>query len=397
VTKPRIGINLLWLLPDAAGGAEEYAIRLLQALGDVAADALEITVLCNRRFPAAHPGLAGRFRMAVAPVDGGSRIARIVAESSWLVRAASGARLHLVHHLNNVVPWVRNRPSVLTIHDLRPLVLPGTLGRAHGAYLRARLGPSARRASVITTPSAFVRETVIDLLGADPDRVHVVSAPVVSAPVVGAPVVGAPVPASDPAHEELDGVGIGHPFFLYPAITNPHKNHRALLEAFAVVAAVHDDVALVLTGAPGTAEASVAGVIEGLGLANRVHRLGRVSPSRLAGLLREATALVYPSTYEGFGLPVAEAMAAGCPVIASDRTALPEVVGGAGILVDPGDVEGWADAMQRLLKEEPLRSTLIGAGRDRALSFSPQEAARRQVAAYRLALETRRRAASRSR
>jgi glycosyltransferase involved in cell wall biosynthesis len=392
MTKPRIGINLLWLLPDAAGGAEEYAVRLLQALGDAAADTLEITVLCNRRFPAARPGMAGRFPMAVAPVDGGSRVARIVAESTWLLRAASEARLHLVHHLNNVVPWVRNRPSALTIHDLRPLVLPDTLGRAHGAYLRARLGPSARRASVITTPSAFVRETVIDLLGADPDRVHVVSAPVVSAPVVSAPVVsapvvGAPVPVSDPAHEELDGVGIGHPFFLYPAITNPHKNHPTLLEAFADVATVHGDVALVLTGAPGAAEDSVAGAIEGLGLASRVHRLGRVSPARLAGLLREATGLVYPSTYEGFGLPVAEAMAAGCPVIASDRTALPEVVRGAGILVDPGDVDGWADAMLRLLKDEPLRSTLIDAGRDRVRSFSPQEAARRQVEAYRTALE----------
>jgi alpha-1,3-rhamnosyl/mannosyltransferase len=245
---------------------------------------------------------------------------------------------------------------------------------------------------VITTPSAFVRETVIEFLGADPDRVHVVSAPVVSASVVSAPVVSAPVPASDPAHEELDRVGIGHPFFLYPAITNSHKNHPTLLEAFAEVAAVHGDVALVLTGAPGAAEDSVGSAIERLGLASRVHRLGRVSPARLAGLLREATGLVYPSTYEGFGLPVAEAMAAGCPVIASDRTALPEVVGGAGILVGPGDVDGWADAMQRLLKDEPLRSTLIDAGRDRVRSFSPQEAARRQVDAYRLALETRHRA-----
>jgi len=99
-------------------------------------------------------------------------------------------------------------------------------------------------------------------------------------------------------------------------------------------------------------------------------------------------ALVYPSTYEGFGLPLAEAMAVGCPVIASNRTALPEVLGDAGIILDPDDVDGWADAMLRLLADEGLRAELIAAGRERVRSFSSEEAARGQVAAYRLALET---------
>lgn len=379
MTKPRIGINLLWLLPEAAGGAEEYAIRLLQALHEAADGALDVTLLCNRRLPAAHPELAGRFRTAVAPVDGGSRAARIAAESSWLLRAASVARLHLVHHLNNVLPWVRNRPSVLTIHDLRPLESPETLGRVQGAYLRARFGPSARHASAITTPSAFVRETVIDLLGADPDRVHVVSAPIVASTT---PPTGA------------EGDAIGGPYFLYPAITNPHKNHRALVEAFARVAADHDDVTLVLTGAAGAAEDDVAGAIEHHRLATRVRRLGRVSVGRLGTLFRGAAGLVYPSTYEGFGLPLAEAMAVGCPVIASDRTALPEVLGGAGILVDPDDVDGWADAMRRLLDDDDLRMALRAAGLDRVRVFTLEETARRQVDAYRLALTTSGRAAS---
>ncbi|HEX4941878.1 MAG TPA: glycosyltransferase family 1 protein [Actinomycetota bacterium] len=383
MTKPRIGVNLLWLLPDAAGGAEEYAIRLLHALGDVTADTLEITLLCNRRFAAAHPGLAGRFRTAVAPIDGGSRVARISAESTWLLRVASTRHIHLIHHLNNVVPWLRNRPSVATIHDLRPMELPDTLDKFHGAYLRTRLRASARRAAVITTPTEFVRETVIELLGADPERVHVVSAPVAS-----------PAVAPSTAPEETSGAVVGNPFFLYPAITNPHKNHLTLLEAFADVAADHEEVGLFLPGAPGAAEDAVTRAIDDLGLTRRIRRLGRVSPGRLATLVRDATALVYPSMYEGFGLPLVEAMAAGCPVIASDRTALPEVVGEAGILVDPGDPQGWADAMRRLLEDEPLRARLITAGRERVRTFTQVEAARRQVAAYRLALETRRGAAS---
>jgi glycosyltransferase involved in cell wall biosynthesis len=98
---------------------------------------------------------------------------------------------------------------------------------------------------------------------------------------------------------------------------------------------------------------------------------------------------VYPSTYEGFGLPLAEAMAAGCPVIAADRTALPEVLGDAGILVEAEDAGAWADAMRRVLDDEPLRTRLAAAGRKRVRAFSLGEAARRQVAAYRQALEGR--------
>jgi len=383
VSRPRIGINLLWLLPDAAGGAEEYAIRLLRALDEVAGDGLDITLLCNRRFPTAHPELVGRSRIAVAPIDGGSRAARIVAESTWLLREAAEARLHLVHHLNNVVPWLRNRPSALTIHDLRPLALPETVGRAQGAYLRARLGPSVRWASVVTTPSAFVRETVIDHLGADPDRVRVVSAPLFLADA-----------ERSAASRATTWTSAGARHFLYPAITNPHKNHRTLLEAFAKVVAVRDDAVLTLTGAPGPAEGAVKSAIEALGLSNTVRRLGRVSAEQLDALFRDAVALVYPSIYEGFGLPLAEAMAMGCPVIASDRTALPEVVGDAGILLDPDDVDGWAEAMLRLLDDESLRARLIAAGRERARSLTPEEAARRQVDVYRLALESPRRRAA---
>lgn len=373
MTRLRIGVNLLWLLPEAAGGAEEYAIRVLRALGDEAADRVEVIVFCNRRFPEAHPGLAVMFETAVAPIEGGSRPARIATESTWLARETGRRPLHLVHHLNNVIPWVRRRPSVLTIHDLRPLDRPETLGRLHGVYLRARLGPSVRGSAVITTPSEFVRETVIERLGADPERVVVVSAPVVL-----------PTGASSPA-----GHPTGRRSFVYPAITNPHKNHLVLLEAFAEVAAERGDVDLVLTGAPGPAEASVGEAIARLRLDGRVRRVGRVPAPALVRLLRDATALVYPSRYEGFGLPLAEAMAVDCPVIASNVTALPEVVGDAGLLVDPDDVHGWAVAMRRVLDDRAVRTALIEAGRERLGSLTPAETARRLVGAYRMAADGR--------
>jgi alpha-1,3-rhamnosyl/mannosyltransferase len=223
----------------------------------------------------------------------------------------------------------------------------------------------------VTTPSAYVRGRVIELLGTEPDRVLV---------------VGAPLFPNAPRPDEQAPGEIGRPFFIYPAITRPHKNHVTLLRAFARVASAHPEAVLVLTGAPGPAEGAIGAEIRRLGLGGRVLRLGRIPQDRLDRLLREAVALVYPSRFEGFGLPLVEAMALGCPVIASDATALPEVLGEAGSLVDPDDVEGWAGAMRSFLEDPGARGAAIAAGRARAAGLTPAETAARLVDVYRRAV-----------
>ena len=373
VGRMRVGMNLLWLLPGVAGGAERYAVRLLRALADEAHDDVDVTIFCNRRFPAAHGDLTARHPTAVAPIGGGSRAVRIATESTWLAREASRRDLQLVHHANDVLPWFRTRPSALTIHDLRSMEGTEVLSRSHAAYLHARVPPSARAAAVVMTPSDYVRQQVLDRFRLDPARVLVVSAPVF------------------PGHAP-DTNGSGSPpvpgrYFVYPAVTNRHKNHAVLLEAFAGVAANDPDVQLVLTAVPGNGDIEVEASIRRLELGDRVRRLGRIPDGDLDRLLAGAVGLVYPSRYEGYGLPLAEAMALGCPVIASSATALPEVVGDAGLVIGPDDVAGWAAAMLRLLDDETLRSRLVAAGRERVRSLSPAESARRLVAAYRLALE----------
>jgi alpha-1,3-rhamnosyl/mannosyltransferase len=370
MSAPRVGINLLWLQPGRAGGAERYAIGLVRALADEAADRIDATIVCNRRFARSYPDLTGRIPTIVAPLEGRSRAIRIALESSWLARQVGRHDLALVHHLNDVVPWVHPGRSALTIHDLRSMAGTSVLGPAQAAYLRAAVPRSVRAARVVMTPTEFVRRDVIDRFSIDPARVTVVSAPM---PVVA--------PATEVA---LRPEG---PSFLYPAITNRHKNHRTLLEAFAKVVAGRPDVRLVLTGAPGNAEADVRSDIGRLGLEGRVIRAGRLADPAFDRILVDATALVYPSTYEGFGLPITEAMAVGCPVVASTATALPEVVGDAGLLVDPHDVGGWTDAMVRLLDDDELRARLIAAGRARVVPFTAAATADRLVAAYRLALE----------
>ena len=372
MSRIRVGMNLLWLLPGVAGGAERYAVRLLRALADEAPDDVDVTILCNRRFPAAHGELTARCPTAVAPIDGGSRALRIAIESTWLAREASRRDLQLVHHPNDVIPWFRTRPSALTIHDLRSMAGGQVLSRSHAAYLRARVPSSARTAAVVMTPSVHVRQQVLNRFGLDPARVLVVTAPVFPGP----------------DHTDSSGPPpVAGRYFVYPAVTSLHKNHAVLLEAFAGVAGADPDVRLVLTAVPGNGETEVEVSIRRLGLGDRVSRLGRISDGDLDRLLAGAVALVYPSRYEGYGLPLAEAMAVGCPVIASSATALPEVVGDAGLLVDPDDVAGWTQAMLRLLDDGMLRARLIAAGRERTRGLTPGETARRLVAAYRLAID----------
>ncbi|MFM7068808.1 MAG: glycosyltransferase family 4 protein, partial [Actinomycetes bacterium] len=175
------------------------------------------------------------------------------------------------------------------------------------------------------------------------------------------------------------------PFFLWPAITYPHKNHVLLLRAFADVIASGVDAELVLAGGHGPSEGDVISTIIKLGLQDRVRRTGRVPSDLLDRLYRAAAAVVVPSTYEGFGLPVVEAQVRGCPVIVANAGSLPEVAD-AKDLVDPHDVAGWAAAMGAVLECSPeQRRTRTERGRLRAAAFTPERTARAQLDAYRRA------------
>ena len=370
----QVGVNLLYLKPGVVGGSEVYIERLLRALGTEAADDVELTLFVNRRFRDAHADLASDHDTVIAPISGDSPPIRIAIESTWLAFEASRRPLHLVHHVANTIPHVRTRPAVVTIHDLQAIVRPQDLGRVKGAYLRRRLRPAAHGARVVTTPSEYTRRLLIDRLDLDEAKAIVVPAPLF------------PRETATEAGGDSDADGIDGSFFLYAAITHPHKNHLVLLRAFARVARSHPSVSLVLTGARGAGEDATIAEVGRLGLDDRVHRLGRIPRADLETLFRRAVALTFPSRHEGYGLPVAEAMVLGCPVIASNATALPEVVGNAGILLDPDDVDGWADAMERVLDDERFRSELVAVGRERARSLSPANTASRLVGAYRSAL-----------
>jgi len=370
----KVGINLLWLVPGVVGGSETYTTRLLNGLVERSSE-LDYTLFALPQFADAHPVLAKSFKIAYAPVTGSLKSFRVAGENSWLAIQCRRRHIDLLHHAGGTVPVVRAVRPILTIHDLQYLYYPEYFTKAKLTYLRTMVPRSAEVARLVLTPSEFSRRTVIERLNIDPSIVvvvpHGISPRTISA-----------------SSDALERYGISGSFFLYPAITYPHKNHLVLVEAFARVLENHPDTMLVLTGAKGSMEVRIAREVAQLGIGDRVLRLGYIPSDDLEALYAEAVALTFPSRFEGFGAPVLEAMARRCPVIASDATALPEVVQDAGYLVSPDNAEQWAHAMEHLLTDESRREELAESGIKRAAEFTWSRAADVLEDSYRHALGT---------
>ena len=371
----KVGINLLWMVPGEVGGTETYFARLLSGLAERSSE-LDYTLFALRSFADAHPDLARTFKTAYARVGGQSRALRVAAESSWLPLECRSRKIDLIHHAGGVIPFMSGARPVLTIHDLQYLYYPEYFTRTKLRYLRAMVPRSASVAHLILTPSQFTRRTVVEHLGIDSDRVVVVPHGI------------SPREGKEPAREIRGRYDIHGAFFLYPAITYLHKNHLVLIEAFAKLVREYPDLTLVLTGARGSHEVRVAHQVKKLGLEGNVRRLGYLPARDLDALYHEAVALVFPSRFEGFGAPILEAMSRGCPVIAADATALPEVVGQAGCLVSPDDAHGWYEAMRELLEDDEERARQAKAGLERAREFTWSRSVDVLEAAYLRVLES---------
>jgi glycosyltransferase involved in cell wall biosynthesis len=372
---PRVGINLLWLVPSKVGGSESYVTRLLSGLAERSSE-LDYTLFALPQFANAHPDLAQTFKSAYAPVSGQWKSFRVAGENSWLARQCRKRRIDLVHHTGGTVPLVRTARPLLTIHDLQYLYYPEYFTRTKLSYLKAMVPRSAETARLVLTPSEFTRLTVIERLNIDPTIVIVV-------PHGISPREPRSKVADIRTHYEIPG-----DFFLYPAITYPHKNHLVLLKAFAGLLKSYPEAVLVLTGAKGSMEVRVAAEVRELGIEKNIRRLGYVPSDHLEALYHDAVALTFPSRFEGFGAPVLEAMGRGCPVIASNIAAVPEVVGDAGILLSPDNPDEWARAMRALMHDDHERARLATAGLQRSRRFTWTQSADVLEDSYRHALET---------
>lgn len=360
----RVAVNLTWLAPGRVGGSEQYLTRQLTGLPEDSGATPELFV--QPTFAAAHPALAARFTTVAMPFARDWRVARIAAEHTWL--PARARHVDIVHHGGGTVPFTGSHPVLLTVHDLQYRQFPHYFSAVRLAYLRRMMPRSVRRSTVIATPSAYVRSTVIDAFGIDPDRVVVVTH--------GVPPHAAPDAEDRRIVRDRHGLG-DRPYVVYPAITHPHKGHPLLVE---MLRHLETDHALVLLGGEGAAEGELRVAIAAAGVAHRVVRPGRVPDAERDALVASADALVFPSEYEGFGAPLVEAMQLGTPVVCGDHPAMREVVGDAGVVVSERSGEAWAAGVRAAIASA---GTLVAAGHVRAAAFTLERSGATLASAYR--------------
>ena len=279
---------------------------------------------------------------------------------------------HLFHAPHYVLPPLTPCKSVVTIHDcihLRfPQYLPNKLGYA---YARSSLWLATHRSDRILTVSEASKRDILDYFTVPPAKIDVIYNGIderFSAP-----------PAEDDVARVRERYQLDDPFILYAGNIKPHKNLERTIEAFHVLrhSGEFDQVKLVIIGDEIAKYAALRHAVHRHKLHKYVRFFGFVPDRTLAILYRLAAVFVFPSLYEGFGLPPLEAMASGTPVITSNVSSLPEVVGDAALLVDPLQPEAIADAMRRVLTDSALRADLRGRGLDRARHFSWERSIRR--------------------
>lgn len=306
---------------------------------------------------------------------------RIAWEQTVLPVAARRQGLDLLHCPVNVIPALSPCPTVLTIHDLIFLRYPEGYHPTKRFYLKAMTGWSARHATHVIAVSEATRQDVIELLGVSPGHVTTVQNGVGSqfGPI-----------SMERKREFKLSQRLPERVVFYVGTLEPRKNLSMLLRAFKAIAdePAFDDTTLVIGGSKGWYYDEIFATAERLGLASmgRVRFLGRVPDDELPLWYNIATVFAYPSIYEGFGLPVLEAMRCGAAVLTSNTSSMPEVVGSAGILLDPSDVGAWTRAMAALLNDEQARRELREAAVKQAGSFSWERSARGTAEVYRRVL-----------
>ena len=256
----------------------------------------------------------------------------------------------------HVLPLIHPRRSVVTVHDLGYLAYPEAHKTGDRRYLDWSTRWNARRAKFVIADSAATQADLIRAYGVDERKIRVIH--------LGRDETLAPVPDAQVLAEVQARYGITAHYVLYVGTLQPRKNLARVIEAFARAAAApaFAGIQLVLAGKKGWLYDDLFAQVERMGLAGRVLFPGYVDDADLPALLSGALAFVFPSLYEGFGIPVLEAGACGVPVITSNTSSLPEVAGDAALLVDPHDVDAIAEAMTRLVTDAALRTDWPGAG-----------------------------------
>ena len=350
----RIGVNALYLLPGGVGGTEVYLRNLLAALV-ARQDRHEYVLFTNEETGDGLLPPGPRCTVAVQDVRAANRPARILWEQSAL--AAATQRLDVLLNPGFTAPLAARCPQVTVFHDLQHIRHPEFFRRWDLPAWRFLLWAAARRSCRVIAVSEATRQDVIAHYGLPPRRVTAVPHGVA------------------PVYFAMSGQQRDPQHLLFVSTLHPHKNHERLVRVFARLHARYPGLRLTLAGMRGFHAEQVAAAVREHGVGEAVRLTGWISHGELLGLYEQAGVFVYPSTFEGFGMPVAEAMAAGLPIACSAIPPLLEVSGAAALHFDPHSDSEIAAALERLITDAVLREELGAAGRRRAQVFSWESAA----------------------
>jgi glycosyltransferase involved in cell wall biosynthesis len=363
----RIGFNA-HLLSFASGyrraGVSQYTEQLLRHFAATALDENDALTVYGGSDEAARAWMRERpsVRYRASRLPTGSAPGRILWEQTVAPIVTRRDHLDLLFCPVNVVPLAGIVPSVVTVHDLAFLAHPEAFHPSKRRYLTLMTRLSVHRARRVIAVSAHTGDDLVRHFHVAPDKVT----------VIPNAMDDRFRPATDP--DALSQFTRDHHlperFILFVGTLEPRKNLRRLIEAFARIARADGDVALVIVGASGWMTSDLAPLVQRLTLTERVIFTGYVPDDELPLWYQSATIFCYPSLYEGFGLPVLEAMACGTPVVTSSTSSLPELTGSAAALVDPTDVATLADVLLALLNDAPRRAEMRRAGLERARTYS---------------------------
>ena len=358
-------------IPPRLTGAGIYTARVLAALGARGDVGLDVFAAPHSATTLAAPGVT----MHPVATAGRGRAARIAWTQAMAGLAARRTGAQLLHGVHYEVPLLgAGPPVVVTVHDLTLLTHPEWHERGKVAYFGWALRRAAKWAARLLCVSATTARDLVDVLGVDPARVAVTP--------LGTDLTTAPEAEVAALRARL---GLARPYLLGLGTLEPRKDLPALVRAFAKLAPEipHD---LVLAGLAGWGSGAVHDAVTASGVADRVKLAGYIPEADKAALFTGAEVFAYPSHYEGFGLPVLEAMACGTPAVTTTGGSLPEVAGDAALLIEPGDTDALAGAIGRVLADPAAGAGLVERGRARAAELTWARCAELTATAYASAL-----------
>lgn len=380
----RIGLNATSFLPGRMGGMETYFRNLLDRLQSHDNDN-NYLLLCDKRHVGEFNLFNSQFRAEYinyakpSPAWFVRGIVRNVLNLDILASRMNGVKVDVIHHPFTVLtpPGIKT-PSVLTFWDMQHEFFPEFFNRTELLKRKRLYRASAERATRIVVSAAFTKECLVNRYEIEAEKIEVI--------YTGYGPEYRPVNDAERLTAVRNKYGLDKPFLFYPAATWPHKNHNRLLEAIRIVCERYSfDGSLVLTGIAMQSHCEIKNEINRLDLADKVKILGYLPASDLPSLYNCARLMVFPSLFEGFGIPLVEAMACGCPVVCADSTSLPEVVGDAGVLFDPFDPEEMAETIWSAWNDEGRLTGMRERGLERVKKFSWDDTALKTIDVYKKA------------